>query len=379
MRSRYDWLVVGAGLTGAVFAERIASQLGQRVLVIDRRTHIGGNSHDARDGRGVLCHRYGPHIFHTNSAAVVRYLSGFTRWRRYEHRSVASIGGRLVPIPFNLDSLDACLPPGRAVKIAEKLLAAFGPGAQITLPTLRESDDGALRDLGRFIHDAVFRDYNLKQWGRPLDSLDASVAARLPIRVDRDGRLFRDRFQQMPSPGYTAMFERILSARAIDVRLGCDLTDLDGSVTASRVLHTGGIDEYFGHCLGALPYRSVHFDFRTYSRSRILPCGIVTFPDDAPFTRISEACHLTGESGECSTLCFEYPREYRPGIDEPCYPIPARETRELHAAYLRLAAAEAPHVVFAGRLADYRYINMDQAVGRALTVFRRVASGLPSG
>jgi len=378
MRRHYDWLVVGAGFTGAVFAERVASRLGGRVLVVDRRRHVAGNAHDFRNEHGILCHRFGPHIFHTNSAAIVRYLSAFTRWRRYEHRGAVMVGGRLVPIPFNLDSLEACFPAARATRYLSRLVEAFGPGAQVPVQALLAADDRDLRDLGRFVFDAVFRDYNAKQWGRPVESLDPSVTARLPIRVCRDDRLFLDRFQRMPRDGFSAMFARMLDHENIDVRLGCDAADAAAEATWDRTLYTGGIDAYFGHRLGPLPYRTVDFDFRTYSRTALLPVGNVTFPDRRPFTRISEARHYNGESSDKTTICFEYPREHRPGVDEPCYPVPAAENHRLHDAYRRLAADEAPDIVFAGRLGDYRYYNMDQAVGRALALFRQVADGVPA-
>lgn len=375
MARHYDWLVVGAGFTGAVFAERVASRLGQRVLVIDRRDHVGGNAHDFRNEHGILCHRYGPHVFHTNSAAVVRHLSAFTRWRRYEHRCCAMLDGRLVPLPFSLTSLDVCFAPARAARYAAALVERYGVGAEVTVQTLCAADDTDVRDLGRFVFDAVFRRYTAKQWGRPAESLDPSVTARLPVRVSHDDRYFVDRFQRMPLDGYGAMFSRMLSHPLIDVRLRCDAADVGLEATWERMLYTGGIDAYFGYRLGALPYRTVDFEFRTYSQPTHLPVGMVTFPDDRPYTRISEARHLTGESGDHTTVCLEYPREHRPVIDEPCYPVPAPENHRLHEEYRRLAAEEAPRVVFAGRLGDYRYINMDQAVGRALAVFRRVAEG----
>lgn len=375
MARHYDWLVVGGGFTGAVFAERVASRLGQRVLVIDRRDHVGGNAHDFRNEHGILCHRYGPHVFHTNSAAVVRHLSAFTCWRRYEHRCCAMLDGRLVPLPFNLTSLDVCFGPARAARYAAALVERYGVDAEVTVQALCTSDDTDVRDLGRFVFDAVFRRYTAKQWGRPAESLDPSVTARLPVRVSHDDRYFVDRFQRMPLDGYDAMFSRMLSHPLIDVRLRCDAADVGGEATWERMLYTGGIDAYFDYRLGGLPYRTVDFEFRTYSQPAHLPVGMVTFPDDRPYTRISEARHLTGESGDRTTVCIEHPREHRPGLDEPCYPVPAPENHRLHEAYRRLAAEEAPGVVFAGRLGDYRYINMDQAVGRALAVFRRVAEG----
>ena len=375
MPRQYDWLVVGAGFTGAVFAERMASQAGQRVLVIDQRATLGGNAHDHRDETGVLRHVHGPHLFHTNSQAVFEYLSRFTEWMPYEHRVRAMIDGRLVPLSFNFASIEACFPATAADRIKDALLAIYGPDASVPIMTLREHREPELRELAEFVYESIFRRYTLKQWGMLPEALCPAVTGRVPIRTGYDDRYFQDCFQGQPREGYTRLFERLLAHEGIDLRLGCGLEDLGSDVRYDRMLYTGPLDAFFGHEFGHLPYRSLTFDFRRHEAARGQVVATVNYPGDESFTRITDFGHLCEGKRTATTLAVEYPEHHVRGENEPYYPIPCDEAERLREAYAARAAECGPGVLFAGRLADYRYINMDQAVGRAIVVARRAFGG----
>jgi UDP-galactopyranose mutase len=358
----YDYLVVGAGFAGAVCAERLASA-GKRVLVVDRRAHIGGNAYDEPDAAGILVHRYGPHIFHTNSDAVVAYLSQFTAWRPYEHRVLASVDGRLLPIPINLDTINAVC----GVSLAESEVEDFLATLAEPVDQVRTSEDVVVSRVGRNLYEKFFRGYTRKQWGLDPSELDASVAARIPVRTDRDDRYFTDKFQAMPRDGYTAMFRRMLSHPNITVRTGCDWRSLDGRVSYREIVYTGPVDEFFAHRYGPLPYRSLDFEFETLPTDRVQPVGTVNYPNEHEYTRQTEFKHLTGQTHPSTTVVREYPR----ADGDPYYPIPRPETKELYARY-RTLADDTPGVHFVGRLATYKYYNMDQVVAQALTVAARL-------
>lgn len=371
MKKHYNWLIVGAGYTGAVVAERLASQSGKTALVIDRRNHIAGNAYDRRNDAGVLYHQYGPHIFHTNSQAVADYLSAFTEWLPYEHRVLGMVDGRIIPIPFNLTSLEILFPKAEADRLAKILIEAYGIDQKIPILKMRESPVQGVRDLADFIYKNVFYGYTTKQWGLEPEQLSPSVTARVPVHISYDDRYFQDTFQNMPKEGYTKMFERILAQQGVDVSLNTDLADLGSEVTYDRLLYTGAIDEYFGYTLGELPYRSLDFNFQTYRQQRHQAVGQINYPVSHDFTRITEMGHLTQEWSDVTTVAIEYPVAHVPGQTVPYYPIPRDENQELHNRYVALAGKEAGNVLFAGRLGDYRYYNMDQAVGRALALFSK--------
>jgi UDP-galactopyranose mutase len=375
MHRHYDWLVVGAGFTGAVFAERMASQADQRVLVIDRRTTLGGNAHDHRDDTGVLRHVHGPHLFHTNSPSVFQYLSRFTEWMNYEHRVRAMIDGRLVPLPFNFASIDTCFPQATADRFKRTLLSAYGADASVPILTLRERRDPELRALAEFIYESVFRGYTRKQWGMLPEALSPAVTGRVPIRTGYDDRYFQDRFQGQPREGYTSLFERMLAHERIELRLGCGLDDLGSDVRYDRMLYTGPLDAFFGYEFGHLPYRSLAFEFRRHAGARVQPVATINYPGDEPFTRITDLGHLCPGARTATTLAVEHPQPYLPGTNEPYYPVPCDDAERLRQAYAARVAACGSQVLFAGRLADYRYINMDQAVARAMIVARRACDG----
>ena len=376
----YDYLIVGAGYTGVILAERLASQCDKRVLVVDRRDHIAGNAHDRRNEAGVLYHRYGPHIFHTNAPQVVEYLSRFTDWIPYEHRVVGVIDGRLVPIPFNLTSLAILFPEAEARRLGDLLVSAYGIDQKVPILKMRESPHQGVRDLAEFIYRNVFHGYTTKQWGLTPEQLSPSVTSRVPVHVSYDDRYFQDSFQKMPAAGYTAMFERMLAHPNIAVSLDTDYRDVRSQVAYDRLIYTGAIDEFFGYELGGLPYRSLRFDFQTYRQRQHQSVGQVNYPVSHDYTRITEMGHLTQEWGQATTVAIEYPQAHRRGETEPYYPIPRDENQQLHDRYLEFARREAGDVLFAGRLGDYRYYNMDQAAARALTLFEKItADRVPAG
>jgi UDP-galactopyranose mutase len=370
MERSYDAVVVGAGYAGSVIAERLASQLGKSVLVIDRRPHIGGNAYDERDDAGVLIHRYGPHIFHTNGAEIVDYLSQFTAWRPYEHRVLASVRDRLLPIPINRTTVNELF--GLSLATEDEVEAFYASRAEPRLPA-RTSEDVVVGRVGQQLYELFFRGYTRKQWGLDPSELDASVTARVPTRGNDDPRYFTDRFQAMPLDGYTAMFERMLDHPRIEVRTGVDFAAVRDQLDYGLLVFTGPVDEFFDHRLGRLPYRSLRFEFETVDRPLVQPVATINYPDESvPYTRITEFKHLTGQDGPVSTLVREYPT----AVGDPYYPIPRPENAELYKRYQALAAAT-PDVHFVGRLATYKYYNMDQVVGQALTTYRRIAEQQP--
>ena len=365
-KSHYDALVVGAGFAGSVLAERLASS-GRKVLVIDKRPHVAGNAYDRPDEAGVLIHQYGPHIFHTNSAEVFEYLSRFTRWRPYEHRVLARVGDHLVPMPINRTTLNALY--GLDLRSDEQAEAFLASRAE-PVEKVRTSEDVVVSAIGRDLYETFFRGYTRKQWGLDPSELDRSVTARVPTRTNTDDRYFTDAFQAMPLDGYTRMFENMLDHDNIRIETGVDHRDVDSEVLRDRTVFTGPIDEYFGHRYGPLPYRSLRFRHETLDRPQFQPVATVNYPDEAtPWTRITEYKHLTGQDHPKTSVTYEYPA----AEGDPYYPIPREENQALFKRYEALARAQ-PNVSFVGRLATYRYYNMDQVVGQALAAFRRLDS-----
>jgi UDP-galactopyranose mutase len=367
---RYDWLIVGAGFTGATLAERIASQLGQKVLVIDQRDHIAGNAFDAPEADGLLVHRYGPHIFHTNSDAVWNYLSGFTAWRPYFHKVLGHIDGQFVPLPFNINSIETIFPQKLAQDIIGALVDDIGFNQRVPILKLLESDRPELKLIADYVFEKVFKNYTLKQWGLLPTELNAGVTARVPIAISRDDRYFTDRFQAMPRDGYTAMFKRMLDHPNIDVQLSTPWNPSFPDV-ADRMIFTGPIDAYFGEAHGPLPYRSLRFDFVREAKRHYQPVGTVNYPNEFEFTRITEQKYLSDHQSDDTLLVFEYPEAYVPGVNDPYYPILNDASQSLLNRYTDDAKDIADRVLFAGRLADYCYYNMDQACARALSLFTK--------
>lgn len=366
-----SWLIVGAGFTGATAARLLAEATQDDILVIDRRDHIAGNAYDAPNADGVIVHRYGPHIFHTNSDKVFDFLSRFTRWRPYEHRVQALIEERFVPLPFGLAAIEALFPPDEAAALIVALTERYGAEARVPILKLRQTDDPRLGRLADYIYARVFDGYSRKQWGVPTETLAPSVTARVPVIVSRDERYFTDRHQAMPADGYTAMFKAMLDHPRIDVRLNTALEDLDAETRGRRTIYTGPLDVWFGQDEGALPYRSLRFAEETRPAFGVQPCGTVNFPNDHDFTRTTEMGWLTGQTSGPTTLISEYPMAHAPGVTEPFYPVPSEAAEILANRYRRRAESLAGRVWFAGRLADYLYYNMDQAAARAMTLVEK--------
>ncbi|WP_443192186.1 UDP-galactopyranose mutase [Pseudomonas indica] len=363
-RKGFDYLIVGAGFAGSVLAERLAAGLGKRVLLVDRRPHIGGNAYDHYNDDGILVHRYGPHIFHTNAPRIVDYLSRFTEWRPYEHRVLAEVDGQQVPIPINLTTLNRLYGLDLDEAGAERFLASRAePVADI-----RTSEDVVINQIGRELYEKFFRGYTRKQWGLDPSQLDKSVTSRVPTRTNADDRYFGDSFQMMPLHGYTRMFEKMLDHPNIKVMVNTDFKEIRDEVQYDHLVYCGPIDEYFGYCYGKLPYRSLRFQHETVDRERFQPVAVVNYPaEDVPYTRITEYKHLTGQQHHKTSLTYEYPS----AEGDPYYPIPRPENAELYKRYQALADAT-PGVTFLGRLGTYRYYNMDQVVGQALALYKRI-------
>ncbi|MCY7314245.1 MAG: UDP-galactopyranose mutase [Rubrivivax sp.] len=363
----FDTLVVGAGFAGSVMAERLASQAGQRVLVVDQRPHIGGNAYDRYDDAGVLVHPYGPHIFHTNSADVFEYLSRFTSWRPYQHRVLASVDGQLLPIPINLNTVNRLY----GLQLTSFELDAFFDKVAEKVDRVRTSEDVVVSRVGRDLYDKFFRGYTRKQWGLDPSELDASVMARVPTRTNRDDRYFTDTYQAMPLHGYTRMFEKMLAHPRIHVMLGTDYRDIVHHVPWKHMVYTGRIDAFFEYRHGRLPYRSLEFQHVTVQppqgQAHVLPVGTVNHPNDHLYTRVTEFKHLTGQRHEATSLVYEHPR----AEGDPYYPVPRPENTALFRRY-ESEAEPIGDVTFVGRLASYKYYNMDQVVAQALATFKRL-------
>jgi UDP-galactopyranose mutase len=361
----YDYLIVGAGFAGSVLAERLASQHGARVLLIDRRPHVGGNAYDEPNEAGILYHKYGPHIFHTNSEQVSDYLSQFTEWRPYEHRVRAFVRDKLVPIPINRTTLNELF--GLDLKTDEEAAEYLASRAE-PVEDIQTSEDVVINAVGKELYELFFQGYTRKQWGLDPSELDKQVTSRIPTRTNTDDRYFSDTFQAMPLHGYTKMFEKMLDHPLIEVRTDVDFRDVRKEVDADHIIYTGPIDEYFDFRFGKLPYRSLKFDHQTLEQEWHQPVAVVNYPDPSvPYTRISEYKHLTGQDSPVTTITYEYPS----AEGDPYYPIPRDENQALYKKYEALADAT-EGVTFVGRLATYRYYNMDQIVGQALATFRRI-------
>ncbi|MGD1909646.1 MAG: UDP-galactopyranose mutase [Rivularia sp. (in: cyanobacteria)] len=372
---KVDWLIVGAGYSGCVLAERIATQLGQRVLLVERRDHIGGNAFDYYNEHGILIHKYGPHIFHTKSKKVWDYLSEFTEWRPYFHHVLGVIEGKKVPIPFNLNSLYELFPPHYAQKLEDLLLENFGFGVKVPILKLRESTSGDLGFLADYIYNNVFLHYTTKQWGLKPEELDRGVTGRVPVYISRDNRYFQDTYQAMPKYGYTEMFRRMLSHPNIKVLLNADYREVVNDIQFNRMVYTGPIDTFFDYMHGELPYRSLRFHHETLDREHYQEVGTVNYPNEYDITRITEQKYLSGQTSPKTTLVMEYPQAYIPDKNDPYYPIPREENRKRYELYVKESQKLNGSVIFAGRLAEYKYYNMDQAALRALGLFEKEVCG----
>lgn len=374
----HDYIVVGAGFAGSVMAERIANVLDEKVLIIEKRDHIGGNSYDYIDENGILVHKYGPHIFHTDFEEVWSYLSQFTKWNDYQHKVLGYTDGHKVPIPFNLDSLHQLMSEDLARKLESKLIKTFGYDVKIPILKLKKVDDMDLKYLADFIYDKVFLNYTKKQWGMEPEDLDPSVTARVPVHISRDDRYFQNKYQGLPKDGYAHMFENMLSSDNIQVKLSTDsrnVIELDqdqfkvfGEEFEGKLIYTGKIDEFFNYQYGELPYRSLNFELENINQEFYQEVGTVNYPNDYDFTRITEFKHLTGQENESTTIAREYPQKYVKEINIPYYPIPKEENRYVYQKY-RMECKYLDNLILVGRLAEYQYYDMDKIVAVALKIF----------
>jgi UDP-galactopyranose mutase len=358
----YDYVIVGAGFAGSVLAERLAN-VDKKVLIIDKRNHIGGNAYDHYNDDGILVHRYGPHIFHTNSPEVFEYLSHFTKWRFYEHKVLAYVDQQLLPIPINLTTVNKLY----KLNLDSEGVTKFFDKNRLNISEIRTSEDVVLSQVGRDLYEKFFKNYTKKQWGVYPCELDKAVTSRIPTRTNIDDRYFTDNFQFMPLHGYTRMFENMLSHPNIHILLNTDYKKIENIIPYKNMIYTGPVDEYFEYCYGKLPYRSLKFKHETINTPQLQPVAVVNYPNENEYTRITEYKHLTGQVCEKTSITYEFPC----AEGDPYYPVPRAENAELYQKYKNLAEA-LPNVHFVGRLATYRYYNMDQVVAQSLATFKKI-------
>jgi UDP-galactopyranose mutase len=359
----FDFLIVGAGFAGSVLAERLARVADKKVLLLDVRNHIGGNAYDYHDDAGVLIHKYGPHIFHTNSREVFEYLSQFTQWRPYQHRVRASVDGQLLPIPINLDTINQVYGLTLTAFQVDDFLASIAEPRD----DIRTSEDVVVSKVGRELYEKFFRGYTRKQWGLDPSELDASVTARVPTRTNRDDRYFTDTYQAMPLHGYTRMFEQMVDHPNIKILLNTDYREVADLIPYRQMIYTGPVDTFFEYRYGKLPYRSLEFHFETHDTPVYQPHAVINYPNEYAYTRVTEFKYLTGQEHRRTTIVYEVPQ----AEGDPYYPVPRPQNAAIYEQYKALADAT-PNVQFVGRLATYKYYNMDQVVAQALTVFRKL-------
>lgn len=375
---QYDWIIVGAGMTGAVAARTLA-EAGKNVLILEKREHIAGNAYDELDDAGVLIHRYGPHIFHTNDEEVWQFLSRFTEWRTYRHKVLAEIDGEYMPVPFNLNSMVIAFGFRKAEQMKKVLFEKYGEGNNVSITELRSAEEPLLRELAEFVYENVFKYYTVKQWGVKPEDIDPAVTARVPVRLSKVNGYFTDKYQGMPADGYTAMFASMLDHPAITVKLNTDARDLltfsegkllfEGAPFGGKVLYTGPLDELFGYAFGRLPYRSLDFKFETLKKEYAQLCGTVNYTVSEDYTRITEFKHLTGQKCPVTTIMKEYSKSCGEE-DIPYYPVANEGSLALYARYLA-EAEKYPALVLGGRLGEFRYYNMDAAAASALRLCRK--------
>jgi UDP-galactopyranose mutase len=359
----FDYLIVGAGFAGCVLAERLATKANKKILIIDKREHIAGNAYDYYNNDGILIHKYGPHIFHTNSKEVFDYLDQFTEWRPYEHKVLACVDGQQVPIPINLNTINQLY----GLSLNSSQVEEFFASKAESVTRVKTSEDVVVSKVGRELYEKFFRGYTRKMWELDPSELDASVTARVPTRTNRDDRYFTDTYQAMPLHGYTAMFQKMLSHPNIKVMLNTDYKEIIDFVPYKKLIYSGPVDAYFNYCYGKLPYRSLEFKFETIDKEYFQATGTINYPNEQAFTRITDFKYLTGQKHPKTAVVYEFPR----AEGDPYYPVPRPENAEVYKKYQQLAEVEV-NTYFVGRLATYKYYNMDQVVAQALTLFKKI-------
>ncbi len=359
---KYDYLIVGAGFAGSVMAERLASQLNKKVLVVEKRNHVAGNAYDEYDEHGILVHRYGPHIFHTNSKEVFDYLSQFTEWIQYEHKVLAKIGDELYPIPINRLTINKLYKLN--LKTEEEVKDYFERVREKRFPILN-SEDIIVNQVGKDLFEKFFKHYTKKQWNLEPKELSPCVCGRIPVRTNDDCRYFTDKYQFMPREGYTKMFEKILNHKNIEVILNTDYKSILESVKFDKMIYTGPIDYFFDYKYGKLPYRSIRFEIRNLPQVQFQETAQVNCVDESvEHTRIIEHKLLSQQNSDTTTISFEYPQKE----GEPFYPVPTEENRHQYLLYKK-ESEKLSNTIFCGRLAEYQYYNMDQVVENTFKIF----------
>jgi len=359
----YDYVIVGAGFAGCVLAERLAAGANKKVLILDKRNHIGGNAYDHYDEHGILVHKYGPHIFHTNSKDVYNYLSNFTEWRNYQHKVLASVDGQMFPIPINLNTINTMY----GLNLSSDEVDGFLKEKSEKKSQILTSEDVVVSNVGRELYEKFFKGYTKKQWDLDPSELNASVTARIPTRNNKDNRYFTDSYQVMPLHGYTKMFEKMLDHQNIHILLNTNYRDILSEISYNKMVFTGPVDEYFNFCFGKLPYRSIKFKFETYDKDVFQETGTINYPNDYDFTRITEFKYLSGQIHNKTSVVYEFPQP----DGDPYYPIPNTDNASLYQKYKELAD-NLKDTFFVGRLATYKYYNMDQVVAQALSAFKKI-------
>ena len=359
----YDFCIIGAGITGISAASVIARELDKKVIIIEKRSHIGGNCYDFYNEHDILIHKYGPHIFHTKDKKVWNYLSKFTKWIPYIHKVKVYIKGRYISFPINLNTLEELL----GERFDEKKMKEWIKKEQVPIDKPSNAEEAVISRMGKFLYELFFKNYTLKQWGIDPKKLSPEVTSRIPIRFNRDDRYFDDPYQGIPKQGYTEMFNRMLSHKNIEVVLNKDYKEIIDGIKFNKMIYTGPIDYFFDYQYGHLPYRSIKFEFKTLNQEWFQPVAVVNYPNEYKFTRITEFKHLTGQKHPKTTICYEYPKDYDPQKDVPCYPLLQKEAQEIYNKYKKLTK-KLKSVFFIGRLAEYRYLNMDECVKRGVEV-----------
>ena len=361
-------LIIGAGLTGITLAEKFASR-GNQVLIIDNRNHIGGNCYDLKNREGILIHKYGPHIFHTSDKEVFDYLAKFTEWIPYEHKVLGYIDGKFAPVPFNLNSLYVFFPEEQAKNLEDKLIKEYGFDKRVTILELKKVKDKELNFLADFIYQKIYLNYNQKQWGKKPEEIDPSVTARVPILINRDDRYFQDKYQAMPKHGYTKMFEKMLKSKNIEIKLKSDYNNIKGKTKYDSVFFTGPVDYFFDYKFGKLEYRYLRMKFKTLNRADYQPCSVVNYPGlEYPFTRITEFKKLTQQKHKKTSIGIEFPG--KEGFMS--WPVLDRANQDILKSYQQeVEKLKEQNIYFVGRLAEFKYYDMDDAVKNALEVFNK--------